>query len=236
MEGIQPLFDRKMECIYCQHKSSVKNIRSRFIKVSSYDTDFCPQYSAESENALLYNIHVCPNCGFSYSADFSPYFPPATRESIEDKICANWVPHDFGGERTIYEAIKTYKLASYCAVLKKEKHITIAGIYLRLAWLFRLSEDFVQEIRFMKLARQEYMNSYSTDDFKGTQVSEVKLLYLAGELSRRISDLPSAVRYFSMVIERQKQTTEPKIVEMAKERWQEIREDKKSQSAELIGS
>ncbi|WP_336864059.1 DUF2225 domain-containing protein [Peribacillus frigoritolerans] len=27
-------------------------------------------------NPLYYNIFVCPHCGFSYSEDFSRYFPP----------------------------------------------------------------------------------------------------------------------------------------------------------------
>ena len=35
----------------------------------------------------------------------------------------------------------------------------------------------------MKLARREYEESYSTGDYSGTQVSEIRILYLVGELS-----------------------------------------------------
>ena len=196
MEEIQPLFDRNMECLVCKQSFTTKKIRSRFIKVAEYDTDFCPKYAEGSVNALYYNIYVCPHCGFAYSKDFSKYFAPGTKELIIEKICSNWVPHSFSEERTIDDAIQTYKLASYSATLKKEKHITLAGIYMRIAWLYRIKQDKEQEIRFMKLARHEYEESYSIGDYSGTQVSEIRILYLVGELSRRIGDNQTSYEIF----------------------------------------
>lgn len=237
METIQPLYDKQLKCLVCEHSFTSKKIRSRFVKVTAYDTDFCPSYNDEESNALYYNIHVCPCCGFSSSDDFSKYFPPLTKEEIQTKISAHWVPHHFGDKRTIHDAISTYKLAGYSAILKKEKHITIAGIFLRLAWLFRGNKNHEQEIRFLKIARQEYIESYSTDDFKGTQVSEIRILYLIGELSRRISDVQTAVKYFSIVIEQQSRAVETTIIDMARERWQEIREQRdNNQDHELVNS
>ena len=225
MEEIQPLFDRSMECLLCKQTSTTKKIRSRFIKVAEYDTDFCPKYEEGSVNALYYNIFVCPHCGFAYSKDFSKYFAPGTKELIIEKICSNWVSHSFSEERTIDDAIQTYKLASYSATLKKEKHITIAGIYMRIAWLYRIKQDKEQEIRFMKLARHEYDESFSIGDYSGTQVSEIRILYLAGELSRRIGDNQKAMKYFSSVLEKQKSAVETSIIQMARDRWAEIKEE-----------
>jgi len=108
-------------------------VRSKFIKVSSYDTDFCPIYDTESIMGILYNVFVCPYCGYAYTNDFSKYFPLSTKEQIQEKICSKWAPHNFGEERSIRDAIKTYKLALYSATLKKEKHILIAGLYIRVA-------------------------------------------------------------------------------------------------------
>ncbi|WP_412762735.1 DUF2225 domain-containing protein [Peribacillus frigoritolerans] len=81
---------------------------------------------------------VCPHCGFSYSEDFSRYFPPTTMEIILEKVSSHWVPHHFSKEISIKDAINTYKLASYCGALKKEKHIILAGLCLRIAWLYRI--------------------------------------------------------------------------------------------------
>ena len=225
MEEVLPIFDRNVECLVCKHSFTTKKIRSRFIKVAEYDTDFCPKYAEGSVNALYYNIYVCPHCGFAYSKDFSKYFAPGTKELITEKICSNWIPHSFSEERTIDDAIQTYKLASYSASLKKEKHITLAGIYMRIAWLYRSKQDKEQEIRFMKLARHEYEESYSTGDYSGTQVSEIRILYLVGELSRRIGDNQQAMKYFSSVLEKQKSAVETSIIQMARDRWAEIKED-----------
>jgi len=109
------------------------------------------------------------------------------------------------------------------ALLKKEKSIAIAGITLRIAWLYRDKEDTVEEQRFLTTARNKYINSYSEGDFVGTQMTETRILYVIAELSRRIGDDKEAIRNFSRIIEQQRTSTEPQIVKMAKERWEEMR-------------
>ena len=52
----------------------------------------------------------------------------------------------------------------------------------------------------MKLARDYYMESYSTEDYSSTQMSAVRIMYMIAELSRRIGDIENATR-FSRVIE-----------------------------------
>lgn len=230
MAELLPLYDKKYECLLCKKSFTSKKVRSRFVKVTHYDSDFCPTYSSGEANPLLYYVKVCPHCGFSFSEDFQPYFAPGTKEMIIEKVSSQWVPQDFGGDRTVQLALQTYKLAAYCGTLKKEKHINISGLYMRLSWLYRTLENKEQERRFTNLALQEYLDSYMTDDYKGTQVTEVRMLYLIGELSRRTDNIEQAVKYFSKVIEKQKSTTEATTVEMAKERWYEIREMQKEQA------
>lgn len=224
MVELLPLYDKKFECLMCKKTFTSKKVRSKFVKVANYDTDFCPTYTSEDANPLLYYIKVCPHCGFSFSEDFQPYFAPGTKEIITEKVCNQWVPQDFGDMRTVNSALQTYKLAAYCGTLKKEKHINLSGIYIRLAWLYRGLDNNGQEKRFTNLALQEYLDSYMADDYRGTQVTEVRMLYLIGELSRRTDKTEQAVKYFSKVIENQKGTTEATTVELAKERWYEIRD------------
>lgn len=227
-----PHYDKKYECLVCKKSFESKKVRSRFIKVTKSDSDFCPYYSSDEADPILYYVKVCPDCGFSFSDDFTPYFPPGSMETIIEKVCSQWVPHDYGGSRNINDAIKTYKLASYCGTLKEEKHITLSGIYMRLAWLYRKLEDEDQEQRFMKLALYQYKESFMKDDFRGTQMTGLRLQYLIGELSLRTGDIDQAVQFFSKVIEQQRNTTELKTVEMAKERWYEIREMRKKENEE----
>src|SRR3954468_5464885 len=181
----------------CNHSFTSKKIRSRFVKLLHTDSDFCPTYSPTEINPVFYHILVCPNCGYSFSDDFSPYFPPNTKENIQEKVCAHWTPQNFSDKRTVKDAIKTYKLAVYCASLKKEKHITIAGMYLKLAWLFREMENIEQEQRFIHLALNEYQETYSIQDYQGTPVSEIRVLYLIGELFVRTGNIKESGKYFS---------------------------------------
>ncbi|HYK74551.1 MAG TPA: DUF2225 domain-containing protein [Pseudoneobacillus sp.] len=227
MTLLTPLYDKTYECMACKKKFTTKKVRSRFVKILNYDTDFYPSYHSEESNPIYYHINVCPNCGFSCSDDTSRYFPPNSLELIKEKISKQWSANSYEGIRTTEDAINSYKLAIYSATLKQEKHIVLAGMYLRVAWLYRYLENIEQEQRFMRLALHEYIQSYSVDDFKGTQMSEVKILYLIAELSVRTNDYMQAVKYLSKVIEMQKRSLEPRLIEMAKERWYEIRDVQK---------
>ncbi|MBG9452409.1 hypothetical protein ABE67_24440 [Cytobacillus firmus] len=228
MQQLKPTYDKKCECRVCRQSFTTKKLRSRFVKAADYDSDFCPNYSDESMNPLLYHIHTCPHCGYSESEDFSPYFPPGALDLIHSKVASAWIPQDYGQERSIIVAVNTYKLALYCGTLKREKHIIMAGLQVRLAWLYRNMKNDIQEQRFLKLSLKEYLESYMSDDFKGSSMSETRIFYLIGELSRRTHQAEQAVKYFSKVIELQNRSTEPKLIEMARERWYEMRQDQKT--------
>ncbi|BAQ08523.1 hypothetical protein OXB_0051 [Bacillus sp. OxB-1] len=221
---LNPAYDKKMECLNCKGKFTTKRIRSRLVRVASLESDFKPVYVNQDINPLFYNVAVCPHCGFSFTDDFSPYFAPGTREAIDEKITSQWKERSYGEERTIEEAIEAYKLAYLSARFKKEKDLTMAGITLRIAWLYREKEEEDEEQRFMTIAKTLYLNAYSEGDYVGTQMSETRVMYMIAELAWKTGDREEAVRSFSRVIESQRTSTEPHIIEMAKERWQEIRE------------
>lgn len=225
MTQLEATYDKKHMCIMCNQPFTSKKVRSKFIKVEKYDTDFLPYYASEDANPLLYHIQICPNCGYSFSEEFTSYFPAGGKELMIESVCSKWGGQSFSSERTIEKALSTYKLAIYCASLKKEKNVTVAGLYLRLSWLYRITGNAEQEKRFAALAMHAYIESYTTDDFKGSKMSEVRVLYLIAELSRRTGQTEQAIKYFSRVFEQQKRATEPKIIEMAREQWGLMKEN-----------
>ncbi|MDL0435240.1 MULTISPECIES: DUF2225 domain-containing protein [unclassified Niallia] len=226
MTTIEPLYDKNCLCPLCTTSFTTKKLRSRFIKAKGFDSDFFPYY--EEHNPLLYYVNVCPACGFAFADQAEVRLNEAEKAILTEKISSQWNPQNFGESRTIRDSVKTYKLAAYAGILRHEKHILIAGLYIRLAWLYRMLEDVNEETRFMKLALSEYELSYSTGDFRGTQVSEIKTLYLAGELCRRTTKTEQAVKYFSKVIEQQSKTIEKNIISLAKDGWLKIRELQKA--------
>lgn len=226
---ISPYYEKNIQCINCKKEFSTLKVRSKFIKVVQTKSDFQRIY-ADDVNALYYNVFVCEHCGFSFTEDFSKYFAPGVQNAIRTQITEKWVHHDFKGERTIFQAIQAYKLAFLCGTIKKEKFVATAGLALRLAWLYRSLNNDSQERRFLTISRDHYMASYSNEDYSSTQMSDVRIMYMIAELSRRINDVENATRFFSKIIEKQSIAGEAKIIEMAKEQWTIIREEKTRQA------
>ncbi|RHW36811.1 DUF2225 domain-containing protein [Lysinibacillus yapensis] len=223
---LSPYYEKKVECLCCKKTFNTLKIRSKLVKVGSTDTDFCPIYAEESVPALYYNVFVCEHCGFSFTEDFSKYFAPGIKELITEQISNKWFPRSYSHERSLAEALEAFKLAYVSGTLKKEKYVTLAGITLRIAWLYRKLQNSGQEHRFLTIARDLYINSFSTEDYAGTQMSGTRVIYMIAELSRRIGDLDNATRYFSKVIESQRNGGEAKLLELAKDQWQLVREEK----------
>ncbi|MFD1737765.1 DUF2225 domain-containing protein [Bacillus salitolerans] len=227
LENLDILFDKSVKCGICKHSYKTKKVRSRFIKTVHSDSDYCSYYQDEENSPLLYHVSVCPKCGYSVTDEFSSYFPPKSIDGIQSSITSQWADRDYGGKRSLKDAVEAYKLGIYCATLKKEKHIILAGLYMRLAWIFRKERQTEQELRFMKLAVLEYVQSYGNEDYKSTEMSELRLLYLIGDLYRRLGDDKQAIIYLSKVIQKKNQTIEYGIIEKARDVWTEIREEQK---------
>lgn len=219
---VSPYYEKQIDCINCKKKFKTMKVRSKMLKISATESDFRPIYDNDV-NGYFYNVFVCEHCGFAFTEDFTKYFMPGTAELIEQQITARWVHHDFSGERTPAQALQAYQLAIVSGQIKKEKHVSLAGLALRCAWIYRTLEQTNAEQRFLRLARDQYAESFTTGDFSGTSMSEVRIAYLAAELSRRLNERETAIRYFSTVIEQQSTANDPKIIEMAKEAWNEMR-------------
>lgn len=232
-EELQPLYDKKIACPVCTQAYNTKKIRSRFIRIEKVEDDFFTHYKDKLLNPIFYEIYVCPKCGYSFADTFSKSISSAALDNIKRQISDNWKERDYSGERTIEQAVEVYKLALLSGSLKKEKSIVVAGLCLRLAWLYRMLEKEDQEIRFLALALENYVSSYIESDYVGTQMTEMRLLYLIGELSRRTGKRNEAVKYFSKVIGHKNRSVETKLVEMAREQWYLVREsDKEAAAAE----
>lgn len=105
---------------------------------------------------------------------------------------------------------------------------------MRLAWIYREENNNEQEQRFLSLALKEFEESFMISDFRESSMTELKTLYICGELHRRLGDLSKAISYFAKIIEHPKRDDERKMLNMAREQWritvEENRERKKIQN------
>ncbi|MEI5907829.1 DUF2225 domain-containing protein [Bacillus spongiae] len=233
MTYTSPYFNKNTTCPLCHHAYNTMRLRSRFVTFFGIDTDFMPLYQDIHLSPLLYYVHVCPNCGFSYSEEFSAYFPP----KVKEKLLAHMKPGEestFGDIRTIEIAFESYKRAIHCALIKKEQNIIIGGLYLRMAWLYRLLQNEEEEKYCLSHALKYYVNTYQLDHFSQLKMNEVRLLYLIGECYRRLDNHKDAILYYRKVIETKTQSQERKIIEMAREGWYLARQEYKAAKSSIV--
>ncbi|EGW41700.1 DUF2225 domain-containing protein [Desulfosporosinus sp. OT] len=219
MQSLEPFYEKKMTCVFCGKQFNTLRVRSRFAIPYQIDSDFCPHYRTGNYNPHFYFVSVCPECGFAFSEEFSDQFPLGSKELIRVQITKHWIKRDFGLVRDIQQALESYKLAILAGSLKKEKHAVLAGLCLRLAWLYRNENNSEQEKRFLSLALNAYEESFVVSDFTSTSMSEIKVLFMIGELSRRLGHYKKAVAYFSKIIQHKNAKDEQKMVNMARDQW-----------------
>jgi uncharacterized protein len=229
---LEAFYEKKMTCSFCSKSFNTLKVRSRFSIPYQIDSDFCPHYREGNYNPHFYFVNVCPECGFAFSEEFSDHFPVGAKEVIRVQITGHWTKRNFSQVRDIHQALESYKLAILAGSLKKEKNAVLAGLCLRLSWLYRIENNTEQEKRFQDLSLKAYEESFAHSDFTGTSMSEIKVLFIIGELSRRSGQFKKAVSYFSMVIQHKNAKDEQKIVNLAREQWRVAKEEKREGNGE----
>ena len=221
LSQLEPLYDKKLRCPFCESPFTTKKVRSRFVKIVRIESDFCQVFDRDHWNPLHYYIAVCPQCAFAFTDEFSELIPARLRPVLQEEL-AKWRashPENYSEQRTLSETIETYTWALQLADLLKEKNIVFAGLNLRRAWISRDQNDLANEKEYLQLAADFYEKSYIAGDFAETSMTEIQLLYMMGELRRRLGDHREAVRCFGKVVQHDDQSRYSKFVNMAREQW-----------------
>lgn len=215
---VEPLFQVKVTCANCEMEFRTSRVRSSFKKATRTDTDFCIYY--KDINPDYYVVRVCPYCGFAGTENFSNQMTAAQKKRFQEKIGQYWSHRDFGNKRNWDQAMQTYKLALLCAQLKDEKDRIVAGILHHIAWLYRYKRNWEQEKRFLEYALEAYISVF---EWEGDEVNNARLMYLIGELNRRLGHFQQAVRWFSRVIN-DKRIMDAGMIRASREQWSATRE------------
>lgn len=216
---VEPLFQVKVDCTNCETSFKTSRVRPSFKKSTRSDTDFCIHY--KDINPDYYVVRVCPFCGFASTENFSAQMTAAQKKLFHEKLGQNWTSRDYGSERSWDDALQTYKLALLCAQLKNEKDRVIAGILHHIAWLYRYEGEWEQEKRFLEFALEAYTRVFETE---ADEVNNAKLMYLIGELHRRLGSFNQAVRWFARVVN-DRRIMDAGMIRACREQWTRTRED-----------
>lgn len=217
------LFDKEVNCPVCKQNFKVKAVKVNAPRIHSKDTDFFIKYSVISP--YLYDIWLCPSCGYcAMKADFTKiksYQIPLVIQGITPKWRGKNYPE-------IYDeniAIERYKLALLNAVIMESKDSTKSMICLKIAWMYRILKDSTNESIFLERALEGFNRAYQTEDFPMYGMHRFSLIYLLGELCRRLNKDDEAMKWFSKVITTP--STPTKIKDMARDMRELIKEKEK---------
>ncbi len=217
---MEPLYQTKINCICCESAYMTSRVRPSFKKAIKSDTDFCGYYKAEV-NPDYYVVRVCPVCGYASTENGLERLSDRQKQQYAEFLGYRWQTQEYGGERNLNQAMRTYKLALLSAQAVGEKDRVIAGILHHIAWLYRYEENWQEERRFLRFALQAYIRVYETE---GSALNNAKLMFLIGELYRRTGEAADAVRWFSRVVN-DKRIVDAAMIRASREQWQLIREE-----------
>jgi uncharacterized protein (DUF2225 family) len=225
---IEPLYPTKISCASCENQYQTSRVRSTFKKAIKNDSDFCSYYK-DDVNPDYYVVRVCPACGFASTENSLGRLTERQKSDYRKRIGDNWTGRDYGGERSWEQSLESYKLALLCAQTIGEKDRVLAGLLHHIAWLYRYKNNKEQEDRFLRYALEAYIRVYEVE---GGSVNNARLMYLIGELHRRVDELNEAVKWFSRVIN-DKDITDAAMIRTSREQWQLLREEMIAKKREL---
>ncbi|TVX98715.1 DUF2225 domain-containing protein [Cohnella terricola] len=223
---MEPLFQIKVNCLCCEQSFQTSRVRPSLKKAVKTDTDFCAYF--KTVNPDFYVVRVCPNCGFSSTENFAERINDKQKSAYRDKIGSVWKQRDYSGERTLADAMECYKLSLLTAQAIGEKERVIAALLHHIAWLYRYEGKKEQENRFIRFALESYVKVYETED----SANNARLLYLIGELNKRLGNYHEAVRWFGRVIQ-DKKIMDAAMIRASREQWQHIREEMTGRGMDL---
>lgn len=224
---LEPLYQIKVTCIHCQNEFSTSRVRPSFKRAVRTDTDFCGYY--QKENPDYYVVRVCPSCGFASTENSVSRLTDRQNALFEEAIGSRFNQKNYGGHRNWDDALETYKLALICAQTIGETDRIIASLLHHIAWLYRYKTNVEQEKRFLEYSLEAYIRVYENEGVGG---SDARLMYLIGELYRRVGKYNDAVKWFGRVIN-DKRIVDAAMIRASREQWALLREEMLSGGHEL---
>lgn len=214
------IFLRKILCPICNTNFETPAVKVNIPRISSKDSDFFIRYSVE--NPYFYDVWICPTCGYSaLKTDFSK-IKNFQKELIIKNITPKWVSRTYPIPYNENIAIEKYKLALLSAVIIESKSSTKATICLKIAWMYRLLNDIQNEKIFLLKALNLFEDTYTKESLPVYGLDRFSIMFLIGELNRRLDNNDIALRWFSEVIT--SIGANQKIKEMARDGKDKIKE------------
>lgn len=230
---MDPVWIKKVVCKACGFEFSTPRVRTATLKIKSIESDFKKNY--EIINPIPYSVTTCPECNYSArNEDFDKheldYYPQIIKLATAIKEAKKNIRFSEAKEITIEQAIQKHLLAiTFYNQYKPPNYNTIAGLYMHIVWLFRDAKNFEKEREYLKYALDAYIKTYERGNFIPETIGEPGIIYLIGEINRRLGNYSEAVQWFSRGVKHQEIKNYPNIENLIRDAWEKINEIRKKQ-------
>ena len=233
-EEKNPIWFKEVTCQVCGAKHKTPRVKPSFLKVKSIESDFHKIY--EFVNPIYYAITTCNECNYSArNDDYDKVTLEYHKEIIDLALSIKNSKKNviFKNEKNppLEEVVNKHLLAIYFyKSFKPENPNIIAGLYMHLVWLYREAGNKEKEIEYIKYAIEYYIKTYEKGIYIPEKIGIPGIMYLIGELYRRIGNYSDAVQWFSRVVKDDMIDNYPNINNLTHEAWEKINEEKKKMS------
>lgn len=192
------IFLKEINCPVCENNFKTPVVKAKSPRISSKDSDLFIRYTVE--NPYFYEIWLCPTCGYAaLKTDFEK-IKTYQKKLVKERIYPKWTNREYNIPFTENIAIERYKLALVNSIMTDASFSTKAIICLRIAWIYRLLEDESNEINYIKQSLSAFNEAYLKESLPIYGLDRFSVMFLIGELNRRIGEDATALKWFSEVI------------------------------------
>ena len=173
-----------VRCPVCDEEFEAAEITS--CSHATADTDLRPHYMGF--DPLPHFVWTCPTCGVSaYSSEFT---------SLATAV-RGWIRKGHLGRPQSKAASRRYTLAARCYERAVAPALKLANLYLQASWCARQEEAEAAERLSQRRALEYFQQALEAEE--STPAERPKIVYLLGELCRRLGDFEAARAYFDRV-------------------------------------
>jgi len=174
----------RVHCPVCDEEFEAAEVTS--CSYASTDTDLRPHYMGF--DPLPHFVWTCPSCGVSaYSGEFTQ-LATAVR---------GWIRKGHLGRLQSEAPSRRYTLAARCYERAGAPSLKLANLYLQASWCARQEEDTATERLSQRRALEYFRRALGEGGVSDEE--RPRVLYLLGELCRRLEEFEAAMTYFDQV-------------------------------------
>jgi len=224
-----PLYGKEVTCPVCNHVFKATAVKSSAYRMIKKDSDFFIRYS--QINPYFYDVWVCNSCGYSAMKSDFHTLRSIEIEQVQKSISPKWHGRTYPDTYDVHIAIERYKLSLLNYVITNAKSSKKAINCMKLAWMYRLletEESEQMELMFLKQALEGLSDAYYCEAFPIYGMDKYNVMYLIGELNRRIGNTENSLIWFSNVI------TTPNVKQSLKELARDMKDLIKEEEAALL--